>query len=141
MKCTSTILPVLIGLGGVAAGHLGQRPEVEASRTVAQDLAGRVEALEGELARSQAQISSLAGDLAEQRKLVDRTVDYLGRQAAQAEAMLGVLDDSEERGFTAGINPKSREVLLAGWRAVMAEAGRDVPGDEAADRGTTSRRR
>ena len=141
MKCTSTILPVLIGLGGVAAGHLGQQPEVDASRAAAQDLAGRVEALEGELGRAQAQISSLAGDLAEQRKLVDRTVDYLGRQSAQAEAMLGVLDESEERGFTAGINPKSREVLLSGWRAVMAEAGRDVPGDEAADRGTTSRRR
>jgi uncharacterized coiled-coil protein SlyX len=87
----------------------------------------RVQALEAALAEQKAATAKLAADLAATRELAERTVRYLDAQANAAAAMAGTLDASEEAGFTYGINPDSRHVLLAGWREQLASAQTDVP--------------
>jgi hypothetical protein len=141
MKSVRTFVPALLAVGGLAAGHLASRPALEARASANQDLAERVRALESELATVEAQLATVAADAAEQRRLLDQTVTYLGRQASQAEAMIGVLAESEERGFTAGINPKSREVLLAGFRALMKEAQQGLPGEQQGEQQAAGGRR
>lgn len=82
-------------------------------------------------------ISGLESQLAEQRKRVDKhedlihaTIEYLDRQSRSADDMLSTLDRSEAEGFTAGINYRSREVLLAGWRSQLRETKKDLPGGQ-----------
>ena len=75
----------------------------------APDLGKRVETLEKELAATRL-------ELTETRALLDNTVGYLQAQAAGSKKLLETLDASEQAGFTAGINPHSREVLLGGFR-------------------------
>ena len=41
--------------------------------------------------------------------------------------MQATLDDSEKNGFTYGINPDSRHILLKGWRDQLAAMQKDVP--------------
>ena len=83
----------------------------------------RVAALEDALAREQKAH-------AETRALLDETVAYLQDQAHSAQSMLGVLDQAEAAGFTAGINFHSREILLAGWREAYGTAQKEVPGSK-----------
>jgi hypothetical protein len=71
--------------------------------------------------------ATLQKDLAETRTLVEKTARYAAEQARAASAMAEVLDASEKAGFTFGINPESRIVLLQGWRDALAAAQRDVP--------------
>ena len=71
--------------------------------------------------------ATLQKDLAETRTLVEKTARYAAEQARAAQAMNNVLDASEKAGFTFGINPESRVVLLQGWRDALAAAQRDVP--------------
>lgn len=82
-------------------------------------------------------VNALEAQLAEQRKRVDKqeelihaTVEYLDRQSRAAEDMLSTLDRSEAEGFTAGINYRSRELLLAGWRSHLREVKKDLPGTQ-----------
>lgn len=67
-------------------------------------------------------------------------------QAAAGAELLDALARCEAEGFTAGINPRSREVLLAGLRAQASamKASADGKGDGAAPkpaRGDRKRRR
>lgn len=67
-------------------------------------------------------------------------------QAAAGAELLDALARCEAEGFTAGINPKSREVLLAGLRAQASamKAGADEKEDDANSkrvRGDRKRRR
>lgn len=67
-------------------------------------------------------------------------------QAAAGAELLDALARCEAEGFTAGINPKSREVLLAGLRAQASamKAGADGKEDDANSkrvRGDRKRRR
>jgi len=73
-------------------------------------------------------VAQLERRLADTEALLDETVGYLHTMAKASSSMLEVLDQSQELGFTAGINFKSREVLLAGFRAYWANAMKDVPG-------------
>ena len=56
-------------------------------------------------------------------------------QAAAGAELLDALARCEAEGFTAGINPKSREVLLAGLRAQASamKAGADEKEDDATE--------
>jgi hypothetical protein len=63
----------------------------------------------------------------ETRALLDQTLTYLDKQSKAAKALLAVLDESEKEGFAMGENWKSREVLLAGFRAYWGAAQADVP--------------
>jgi len=61
---------------------------------------------------------------------VEKIESYLGDQAKAAAALDKKLDESEKAGFTYGINPSSREALLAGFRAFTAGAQKNVPGEK-----------
>ncbi len=47
---------------------------------------------------------------------------WVAAQQAQAKATATALGEAEAAGFTAGINPRSREVLLGAWRAAAEKA-------------------
>jgi hypothetical protein len=55
-------------------------------------------------------------------------VAYVNAQAQAAAALQLSLAESEEKGFTYGINPESREVMLAGFRQFLSTLQTDVPG-------------
>jgi uncharacterized coiled-coil protein SlyX len=93
-----------------------------------QTLEERVEELEKRAAADAVRIDVLTAELADVSALVDQTVRYLNEQARSAEKMAATLDTSEQEGFTYGINPRSREVLLAGWRDRLKSIGTEVPG-------------
>ena len=57
---------------------------------------------------------------------------YLDAQAKSAAAMEKVLDDAEKAGFTYGINPDSRHLLLRGWRDQLSAMQKDLPGAQSA---------
>ena len=78
----------------------------------------RVEALEQ-------QVVSLNRDAGERTALLEDVLRYLSTQGKAAESMLFTFDESEEQGFTAGINFTSRETLLAGLRRGYRFAGSD----------------
>lgn len=77
--------------------------------------------LAAELAAQTTRIDDLERDLVEARDTLDLVLVRLQAQADAAEDLEASLARSEELGFTAGINPRSREVLLAGWRGYLDE--------------------
>lgn len=87
----------------------------------------KLEILEKDVVASRARTEELAAELAETRAVLDATLKYLGEQASSAKRMAQTLDDSEQAGFTFGINPDSRHILLKGWRDELAAAQKNVP--------------
>ena len=75
----------------------------------------------------EAKVEELVRRELEHAKEHDQVLAYLAKQSQAATALLAQIDSCESLGFTAGINPQSREVLLAGFRAYYGEAQRDVP--------------
>lgn len=115
----TVVLFVTAALSGLALARPAQPQKAS--------LESRVQALETQLAEQKAVNQTVASDLREVRELAEATVAYLDAQAKAAQDMQGTLDQSEELGFTYGINPRSREVLLAGWREVLATMQADLP--------------
>ena len=137
MKSTHAALPALLATLGLATGHLASRAELSEAQARGADLqvqnadlTQRVELLERQVTELTAKLQTVSEDVSDQRQLVDQTVSYTGRQAAAAKKLMDSLDASEQAGFTAGINPRSREVLLEGWRAQAREAQEGLPGVE-----------
>lgn len=85
------------------------------------DVAKRVEALETE-------VQALRTELKATRALLDETSRYLESQARAAKDLQGTFDAAEKAGYTAGINFRSRELLLAGWRSYTGTLQKGVPG-------------
>lgn len=71
--------------------------------------------------------SELEKQLEETRALVDQLAAWSRTQAAGADALTKTLTESQEKGFTFGINPESREVLLAGFRSFASGLQEGVP--------------
>jgi uncharacterized coiled-coil protein SlyX len=115
------ITAILVGAAALAGLAFSGSP------TPQQTLEERVQALETQVADQRAQTERLASELAETHDLVERTVRYLQDQAKSASKMSGTLDASEQAGFTYGINPESRTLLLAGWRDQLAELQKGLP--------------
>lgn len=110
---------VLVILVGVATAPLGQDAEK----------AG----LEAEVQALSAEVAELTSRLEEAERRVDQAVEYLERSQKAAAEMTKTLAASEEAGFTFGINPKSRELLLEGWRKQLSELQKGVPASGATD--------
>jgi len=72
-------------------------------------------------------IAELKRQLAETRTQVDQLIAWTTVQRDGAAELARVLDDSEQKGFTFGINPESRIVLLAGMREFLAAVQKDLP--------------
>ncbi len=87
-----------------------------------QDLEQRVEALEKQLEQARAESDGLASALAENSEALDQLKRWAEGQAKAAASMARTLDSAEQQGFTVGINFKSRETLLAGWRSTLNQA-------------------
>ena len=125
-------------LGLVAAAALvvgtssGQEPRpIEAG---AQDPAVEIAELKRQVARLTADVNQLkqaAAQGGEAGKEMEAVHGYLENQAKAAAALQKVLVDSEEKGFTFGINPESREVLLAGFDEFAEVLQQDLPGVDA----------
>ncbi len=83
--------------------------------------------VDSRIAELEANLAEMRIELDESNQLVQQTVEYLKAQASSAKKQLDVLDRSEEAGFTFGINPLSREVLLSGWRAELNARQQGLP--------------
>jgi hypothetical protein len=112
LPCASLLfaLPLLTGLTALAAPPPDGQESLEA----------RVAKLEEELAASKKREQ-------ETRALLEQTLVYLDQRSKGAQALLAVLDESEREGFTAGINFRSREILLAGLRAYWGDTPKGLP--------------
>ncbi len=86
----------------------------------ARDLEARVAGLEAELVRSMERERAL------EERLV-RLEQYVEGLSKSSATLVATLQASEEAGFTAGINPRSRELLLAGWREHLAVLRAGLP--------------
>lgn len=86
------------------------------------------------------QISDLRIDLIETRDLVEMTLTYIDTQSKSAKSLEATLSSAEALGFTAGINPRSRETLLSGWRAYLADQQTAVPRQKVVEAPPTKKR-
>lgn len=86
------------------------------------------DSLEQQVSALREEVRALRAELDETRALADETAAYLQRRSKSAADMSQVLSASEEAGFTFGINPRSRELLLEGWRRELSDAQKGVPG-------------
>ncbi len=84
-----------------------------------------------EVAALREDVAALRAELDEANALLDSTLAYLDRRSKSAAQMAGVLSASEEAGFTFGINPRSRQLLLEGWRKELSDRQKDLPGKPA----------
>jgi hypothetical protein len=113
-------------LAGLLATHApAQDPDL------AQKLA-RLEVSQAELDR---RLATLATEVQKNTDALAAVQGYLQAQASAADAMRATLAASEEAGFTFGINPESRHILLDGWRRQLAATEKDVPGAPAPQAG------
>lgn len=87
----------------------------------------RVEALEKELLALRHRCDESSREAAQARSFVDTTAKYLIAQSESAQALGLALDESEKAGFTFGINPESRKILLSGLRDHVAALQKDLP--------------
>jgi hypothetical protein len=67
----------------------------------------------------------------DQRRQLDEVLAYIAAQSESAKRLQEVLADSEQKGFTFGINPDSRIVMLAGLRDFTSTLQSNVPGSAA----------
>src|SRR5215203_5976368 len=80
----------------------------------------RIERLEKELVATRERTEALFATLTQTREQVDGLLKYIATQADASKNLARALDESELAGFTYGINPDSRKILLAGWREQLA---------------------
>lgn len=73
------------------------------------------------------EVEELRTELEDSRRVTRETVAYLNAVSKTAAEMSKTLDSVEEKGFTAGINPASRETLLSGWRSQLKALQKNVP--------------
>ncbi len=137
MKTSIGVFLVALAIGGGLAFSQGQDPKQDQRQEQKQeqkdkdapkdDSAKRMELLESDLVSTRKRCEGLASELSETKVTLAKVVHYLDAQATSAAALQEALAASEAAGFTAGINPNSREILLAGWRATLNTQQRDVP--------------
>lgn len=128
----------------VAAFALGAAFAAPSTPLAAQPVQGspleRLEAVEKRLVELEAQLTALrnaksgatekvadAQGLAEIDKQLESVLSYLAAQAEAAKLLDQRLDESEANGFTFGINPESRIVMLGGFGEFTTTLQTDVP--------------
>ena len=122
---------VVLGTAALCGLAIAQTPK-------AQSAVERIEALEKEVVSLRAHVGStrpatsedlerLRKELADTRALANQLANWAIGQAEGAAKLSQVLDESEQKGFTFGINPESRVALLGGWRDFATGLQKDVP--------------
>ena len=85
----------------------------------------------------QREVDTLRQEVEDSKRVTRETVAYLQSVSKTAKSMSATLDSAEEKGFTAGINPASRETLLSGWRDQLGALQKNVPSLEPVKREAT----
>jgi small-conductance mechanosensitive channel len=136
-----------LGLAAVAAAALAvgvalaQPPGPQAAVAQEPSALDRLADLEKQVGQLQAQVEALrkaqarggpvAGEPGQgQEQLqaqMEQVLDYLAAQAESAKRLEQALQTSREKGFTYGINPDSRVVLLEGFDQFTSSLQTDVP--------------
>lgn len=119
-----TFLTVGTGLFLLTFAAFAGRPAASAQEPAKQ---GSAQDVEARLAALEAKVAGFEKKNEETVKLVEQTVAYLEKQGKSAQTLAGVLDVVQEQGFAVGENWKSRETLLAGLRAYLADNQAGVP--------------
>ncbi|MBL8857060.1 MAG: hypothetical protein JNL28_00965 [Planctomycetes bacterium] len=119
MKTLLSSVAVILLVGGGVAFSQGQGPTPPP--------APRSDSVEKDVAELRQKCDALAAELAETKTLLTKTITYLDAQSKSASAMAATLDESERAGFTFGINPESRQILLRGWREQLTALQQAVP--------------
>ena len=120
------VLPAIALIAGAVGFGAAQNPQQPQQPTATQ----RLETLEKEVETLKAdfeRLNKLAGSAGETRKLIESVVNWASAQGAAAERLERALADSEQKGFTKGINWESREALLAGMNDFASTVQKDVP--------------
>ncbi|MFM7296488.1 MAG: hypothetical protein ACKO4Q_04605 [Planctomycetota bacterium] len=129
-----SILPLALVASAVASLAFAASPGQEAPLE-------RLAALEKELAELKTKVAGLEQGgantelgraLAEERARSEALVAWARAQGAAAVSLQVTLKDAREKGFTAGINPASREALLSGFES-LATSLRKLPSPETAE--------
>ena len=87
----------------------------------------RLDAMQKDILDSRTRVEQMVEELKGARKMLDEAQKYIEAQAKAAKALVEVLDAAEKAGFTFGINPESREILLKGWREELDTLQQGVP--------------
>jgi len=117
MSTTPLLSLIATGCLALAAFQSGQTADAQS----------RLADVEKEMAELKSKFAEHEKAVGESRALAEKTARYIGEQAKAATQMLDTLDQSEKAGFTFGINPDSRILLLSGWREALATAQKDLP--------------
>lgn len=111
---------ILCAALGAGLASFNGAPSIEGAQDDRQDLQTMVIELQSEVQELRT--------MAENSERVTReTIAYLTTLSKTSSELSKTLDSAEEKGFTAGINPSSRETLLSGWRAQLAKLQENVP--------------
>jgi len=137
-----------LGLAFVAAGALAvgvalaQPSSPQAASPQDPPAIDRLATLEKQVAQLQSQVAGLSkakpaaaapGAEGTEARLdaleaqMEQVLGYLAAQAESAKRLQEALDDSREKGFTYGINPDSRIVMLQGFGQFTSTLQADVP--------------
>jgi len=107
----SILLSVIVLALVVSAQTFAQAPRA----TPSQDVRAEFDLLKREVSRLKQEVTALKDAQGPKPEEFEAVVAYLNAQAESASYLKQVLVESEEKGFTYGINPDSRIVLLAGF--------------------------
>ena len=120
---------VLLLVAALACGSsFAQGPEEADLAARVAKLEAQVVALQDSLKASKPAGDKLEKELAEQKRMLAKIIGYMSAQAASAKVLQDSLAESQEKGFTYGINPESRVVLLAGFEQFASTLQAEVPG-------------
>ena len=115
---------------GLALAQATQKPDAAAQIAALQK---RVDALESELAQLKTVTpgtSEFEAGIAKDHQALENVLKYTAATASAAEHLDAVLDDSQAKGFTYGINPDSRIVMLQGFHEFTAALKTNAPKPE-----------
>lgn len=119
-RAMNSKLSLFVVAGALAAGLSFARPARQERDPMdrIEDLEKEVVALKTELAalrKAPAQATSAPAQDVALRQDVEQVVRWIQSQSQGADALTRALEEARAKGFTAGINPDSRSVLLAGF--------------------------
>lgn len=120
----SLLFSVLVLALVITTQTFAQAPRAAAS----QDVRVEFEQMKRDLTRLNQEVAALKAVKAPKPEEFQEVVAYIQTQAAASSELKRVLAESEEKGFTYGINPDSRIVLLAGFEKFATALESSVPG-------------
>jgi len=111
----------------VASALLASSLAINSAASPQDPVQQRLDVMQKDILDSRARVEKLVEELKGARKTLEEAQKYIDAQAKSAKTMAEVLDESEKAGFTFGINPESRVLLLQGWRNELGERQQGVP--------------